>query len=232
MYIRVTKFTSRVKTTSHTANSKMHQSYVPFSKLDVDAVFKILDKEKTIGQYGEKLVLYLEPSPNNQDFISDVIIKTNAPKSLKEKISADSEIDEFIVSKGKINGKKTIKTLYLKSDSISFQTGFPYVADFDIMEDDTVLAKKMDKALKVGHTYAVRDVFYFDTKYGESGIARLKDDETNETVSIYLPKSLKQDIKLTRKVNKKIYHEKIEYNGFKTADNKVKVYQYKYTYDI
>ena len=93
LYIRVTKFTSRVNTTSHTTNSKMHQSYVPFSKLDVDAVFKILDKEKTIGQYGEKLVLYLEPSPNNQDFISDVIIKTNAPKSLKEKISEDSEID-------------------------------------------------------------------------------------------------------------------------------------------
>ena len=102
----------------------MHQSYVPFSKLDVDAVFKILDKEKTIGQYGEKLVSYLEPSPYNQDFISDVIIKANAPKSLKEKISEDSEIDEFIVSKGKLNGKKTIKTLYLKSDSISFQLVF------------------------------------------------------------------------------------------------------------
>ena len=136
----------------------MHQSYVPFSKLDVDAVFKILDKEKTIGQYGEKLVLYLEPSPNNQDFISDVVIKTNAPKSLKEKISEDSEIDEFIVSKGKINGKKTIKTLYLKSDSISFQTGFPYVADFDIMEDDLVLAKKIDKTLKVGHTKQAKNI--------------------------------------------------------------------------
>ena len=209
----------------------MHQSYVPFSKLHVDAVFKILDKEKTIEQYGEKLVLYLEPSPNNQDFISDVIIKTNAPKSLKENISEDSEIDEFIVSKGKINGKKTIKTLYLKSDSISFQTRFLYLADFDIMEDDLVVAKKIDVALKVGHTYAVRDVFYFGTKYGESGIARLKDDETNETVRIYLPKSLKQDIKLTRKVNKEIYHEKIESNGLKTTDNKVKVYQYKYTYD-
>ena len=102
----------------------MHQSYVPFSKLDVDAVFKILDKEKTIGQYGEKLVSYLEPSPYNQDFISDVKIKANAPKSLKEKISEDSEIDEFIVSKGKLNGKKTINTLYLKSDSISFQLVF------------------------------------------------------------------------------------------------------------
>ena len=150
---------------------------------------------------------------------------------MKEKISEDSEIDEFIVSKGKVNGKKTIKTLYLKSDSNSFHSGFPYVADFDIMEDDLALAKKIDAALKVGHTYAVRDVFYFDTKYGESGIARLKDDETKETVRIYLAKSLKQDIKLTRKINKKIYHEKIEYNGFTTTDKKVKVYQYKYTYD-
>ena len=102
----------------------MHQSYIPFSKLDVDAVFKILDKEKTIRQFGEKLVLYLEPSPNNQDFIFDVMIKTNAPKSLKERISEDSEIDEFIVSKGKLNGKKTIKALHLKSDSNSFHTGF------------------------------------------------------------------------------------------------------------
>ena len=210
----------------------MHQSYVPFSKLDVDAVFKILDKEKTIGQYGEKLVLYLEPSPYNQDFISYVIIKTNAPKSLKERISEDSEIDELIVSKGKLNGKKTIKILYLKSESISFQTGFTFVADFDIMEDDLVVAKKIDKALEVGHNYALRDVFYFSTKSGESGIARLKDDETNETVSIYLPKSHKQDIKLTRKVNKKVYREKIEYNVLKTTDYKVKVYQYKYTYDI
>ena len=209
----------------------MHQSYVPFSKLDVDAVFKILEKEKTVGYYGEKLVLYLEQSPANQNYTSDVIIKTNAPKILKEKISEDSEIDEYIVSKGKVNGKKTIKELYLKSDSNSFHSGFPYVADFDIMEDDLVLAKKIDAALKVGHTYAVRDVFYFDTKYGESGIARLKHDETKETVRMYLPKSLKKDIKLNRNINKKIYHEKIEYNGFATTDNKVKVYQCEYTYD-
>ena len=209
----------------------MHQSYVPFSTLDVDAVFKILDKEKITGYYGEKLVSYLEPSPANQNFISDVIIKTNAPKSLKEEVSEDSEIDEFIVSKGKLNGKKTIKALYLKSDSNSFHTGFPYVADFDIMEDDLVVAKKIDVALTVGHTYTIRDAFYFKTKYGESGIARLKDDETKETVSIYLPKSLKQDIKLTRKIHTKICNEKIEYNGFTTTDNKVKVYQYKYTFD-
>ena len=44
----------------------MHQSYVPFSKLAVNAVFKILDKEKSAGSYGEKHVLYLEPSPANQ----------------------------------------------------------------------------------------------------------------------------------------------------------------------
>ena len=150
---------------------------------------------------------------------------------MKEKISEDSEIDGFIVSKGKLNGKKTIKTLYLKSDSNSFHTGFPYVAHFDIMEDNLVVAKKIDVALKVCHTSAVRDVFYFGTKYGESGIARLKDNETKETVSIYLPKSLKQDIKLTRKIDKNICHEKIEYNGFTTTDNKVKVYQYKYTFD-
>ena len=52
-----------------------------------------------------------------------------------------------------------------------------------------------------------------------------------QLVYIYLPKSLKQDIKLTRKVDKKICQENLEYNGFKTTDNKVKVYQYKYTYD-
>ena len=155
----------------------MHQSYVPFSKLAVDAVFKILDKEKSAGFYGEKLVLYLEQSPANQNYTSDVIIKTNAPKCLKEKIAEDSEIDEYILSKGKVNGKKTIKVLYLKSDSKSFHTGFPYEADFEIMEDDLIQAQKIDTTLKVGHTYAVRDVFYLSTKYGESGIARLKDEE-------------------------------------------------------
>ena len=38
--------------TKVTPNSKMHQSYVPFSRLAVDAVFKILDKEKSTGFYG------------------------------------------------------------------------------------------------------------------------------------------------------------------------------------
>ena len=196
----------------------MHQSYVPFSELDVDAVFKILDKEKSAGFSGEKLVSYLEQGPANQNYTSDVIIKTNAPKCLKEKIAEDTEIDEYIISKGKVNGKKTIKVLYLKSDSNIFHSGFPFEADFKIMEDDLIQAQKIEAALKIGHAYAVRDMFYFNTKYGESGIARLKDEETNETVRIYLPKSIKQDIKLNRKINKNnITHEKIKYNGFENS---------------
>ena len=67
------------------------------------------------------------------------------------------------------------------------------------MEDDLIQAQKIEAALKISHTYAVRDVFYFNTKYVESGIARLKDEETMETVRIYLSKSIKQDIKLNRK---------------------------------
>ena len=127
----------------------------------------------------------------------------------EEKISEDSEMDEYTISKGKADGKKTIKVLYLKSDSSSFHSSFPFEADFEIMEDDLIQAQKIEAALKIGRTYAVRAVFYFNTKYGESGIARLKDEETNETVRIYLPKSIKQDIKLNRKINKNnITHEK------------------------
>ena len=87
----------------------MHQSYVPFSKLAVDAVFKILAKEKSETKYGEKLALYLEQNSADQNYPSDVIIKTYAPKCLKEKIPEDSEIDEYILSKGKVDEKKTIK---------------------------------------------------------------------------------------------------------------------------
>ena len=69
--------------------------------------------------------------------------------------------------------------------------------------------------MKIGSLYALRDVFYFNTKYGESGIARLRDEETMEAVRIYLPKSIKQDIKLTRKINKnKVVHEELKYEGF------------------
>ena len=72
-------------------------------------------------------------------------------------------------------------------------------------------------------------MFYFTTKYGESGIAKLKDEETMETVKIYLPKSIKQDIKLARKTYKnKIVHEKLKYEGFEFK-GEVKMYKYKYT---
>ena len=175
----------------------MHQLYVPFSKLAVDAVFKILDKEKSVNKYGETLVIYLEQGPADHNYGSDVIIKTNAPKCLKEKIAED----------------------------------FPYEADFEIVEDDLIQAQTIEAALKISHTYAVRDMFYFNTKYGESGIARLKDEETLETVRIYLPKSIKQDIKLNRKMNKnKIVQEKMEYDSFEYS-GKVKVYKYKYTFE-
>ena len=92
--------------------------------------------------------------------------------------------------------------MYLKSDSINYQHDFPQEADFENIEDDLTQAQKIDAALKIGSSYTLRDVFYLNTKYGESGIARLKDEETMETVRIYLPKSIKQDIKLTRKINK------------------------------
>ena len=205
----------------------MSQLYVPFSKLTVDAVFKILDKEKSETKYEETLVLYLEQNPTDDNYDDDVIIKTYAPKCLKEKMSEDTEMNEYIISKGNDKGKKTIKVLYLESDSNSY----PQETDFESFKDEPTQAKKIDAALKVGHTYIIKDVFYFDTKYGESGIAELKDEETKETVRIYLPKSLKQDIKLTRKRNKnKVDNEKIKYEGFESKC-KAKVYQYKYTFD-
>ena len=176
----------------------MNQLYVPFSKLAVDAVFKILDKEKSETKYGETLAIYLKQNPADNNYGSGVIIKAYAPKFLKEKMAEDTEINEYIISKGKDKGKKSIKVLYLKSDSNSY----PQEADFESMEDDLRQAQKIDAALKKSHTYAVRDVFYFNTKYGESDIAELKYEETSKTVRIYLPKSIKQDIKLTRKRNK------------------------------
>ena len=73
-------------------------------------------------------------------------------------------------------------------------------------------------------------MFYFNTKYGESGIAELKDEETYKTVRIYLPKSIKQDIKLTRKRNKnKIVNEKIKYEGFEIKGNVASNIGYRYT---
>ena len=52
-----------------------------------------------------------------------------------------------------------------------------------------------------------------------------------ETVRIFLPKSIKQDIKLNRKMNtNKIVHEKIKYDGLEFK-GEVKVCKYKYTFD-
>ena len=136
----------------------------------------------------------MEQKLADNNYGSGVIIKTYAPKCLKEKMAEDTEIDEYIISKGKVKGKKSLKVLYLKLDSISYHYDFPQEADSEIMEDDLTQAQKIDVALKIGSSYALRNVFYFNTKYGESGIARLKDEEIYETLRIYLPKSIKQDI--------------------------------------
>ena len=77
----------------------MNQYYVPFSKLAVDTVFKILDEEESEKKYGETLVIYLEQNPNDNKYGQDVIIKTNAAKCLKEKMAEDTEKDEYIISK-------------------------------------------------------------------------------------------------------------------------------------
>ena len=146
-------------------------------------------------------------------------------------MAEDIEKDEYIISKCKVKGKKSLKVMYRNSDSINYQHDFPQEADFENIEDDLTQAQKIDAALKIGSSYSLRDVFYFDAKYGVNGIARLKDEETMETVRIYLPKSIKQDIKLARKINKKkIVHEKLSNEGFEYSD-KVKVYKYKYNFE-
>ena len=75
----------------------MNQYYVPFSKLAVDTVFKILDKEESENKFGETLVIYLEQNPADNRCGEDVIIKTNAPKCLKEKMAEDTEKDKYIL---------------------------------------------------------------------------------------------------------------------------------------
>ena len=209
----------------------MNQYYIPFSQLAINTVFKILDKEETENKYGETLVIYLEQNPHDNKYGEDVIIKTNAPKCLKEKMIEDKEKNEYIISKGTVKGKKSLKVMYLNSDSINYQRDSPQEADFENIEDDLTQAQKIDVALKIGSSYTIRDVFYFKTKYGESGIAKLKYEETMETVRIYLPKSIKQDIKLARKINKKkIMHEKLKYEGF-GFKGEVKIQKYKYTFE-
>ena len=78
--------------------------------------------------------------------------------------------------------------MYLKSNSINYQHDFPQQADFENIETDLTHAQKIDAASKISSSYTLRDVFCFNTKYGESGIARLKDEETMETVRTFLQK--------------------------------------------
>ena len=129
----------------------------------------------------------MEQNPIDYKYGEDVIIKTNAPKWLKEKMVAEAEKDEYIISKGIVEGKKSLKVMYLKSDSINFQHDSPQKEDFENIEDDLTEAQKIDAALKIGSLYALRDVFYLNIEYRESGIARLKDEEALEVAQIYLP---------------------------------------------
>ena len=85
----------------------MNQYYIPFSKLAVGTVVKILDKEESENKYGKTLVIYLEQNPADNKYGEDIIIKTNAPKCLNEKMVEDTETDEYIISKGKVKGKKS-----------------------------------------------------------------------------------------------------------------------------
>ena len=55
--------------------------------------------------------------------------------------------------------------MYLKSDNINHQHDFPQEADFENIEDDLTQGPKIDAALKIGSSYTLRDVFYFNTKY-------------------------------------------------------------------
>ena len=128
----------------------MNQYYVPFSKLAVDTVFKNLDKEESENKYGETLVIYLEQNPADNKYGEDVIRRANAPKCLKAKMAEDTEKDKYIISKGKVKGKKSLKVMYLKSDNINYQHDFPQEADFENIEDDLTQAPKIDAALKIG----------------------------------------------------------------------------------
>ena len=74
-----------------------------------------------------------------------------------------TEKDEYIISKGKVKGKKSLKVMYLKSDSINYQHDFPQEADFENIEDNLTQAQKIDVALKIGSSYTIRDVFYLNT---------------------------------------------------------------------
>ena len=84
----------------------MIQYYVPFSKLAVDTVFKILDKEESENKHGETLVIYLEQNPTDNKYGEDVMIKTSAPKCLKEKMAEDTEKINILFQKVKSKERK------------------------------------------------------------------------------------------------------------------------------
>ena len=54
----------------------MSQSYVPFSELANNTVFKVLDKEEAKNKYGDTLVIHLEQNPIDNKYGKDVMIKT------------------------------------------------------------------------------------------------------------------------------------------------------------
>ena len=195
--------------------------HIPCSELATNVVFKIIDKESTKNnKYGESLLLFLQ----SESF--DEIIKTYATSYLKQKIINNTvEGDEYILSKGK-DGKKFIKVMYLKTDS-NLYSGYPEEADFENAEDNLAQAVKFEDGVEKNRTYLIKEIIYFNTKYGESASAKLKDEETLETVFVYLPKSIMRDIKVHRKLNKNYYNEKLTFNGIKYQDE-FKKYQYKY----
>ena len=84
----------------------MTQYYIPFSKLAVDAVFKILDKEESENKYGETLVIYLEQNPADNKYGEGIIIKPNAPKCLKEKMVEDTEKMNILFQRVKSKERK------------------------------------------------------------------------------------------------------------------------------
>ena len=197
--------------------------HIPFSELATNVVFKIIDKEITKNnKYGESLLLFLQSESFHE------IVKTYATNYLKQKIINDHvDGDEYIISKGKVKGKNFIKVMYMKTDS-NLYTNFPQEADFENAEDDLSQVVKFEDGVEINRTYNIRDIIYFNSKYGESAVAKLKDEET---VFVYLPKSIMREIKIHRKLNKNYYNEKLEFNGISNKDN-IKKYKYKYTYSL
>ena len=67
-------------------------------------------------------------------------------------------------------------------------------------------------------TYNIREI-YFNTKYGESAVAKLKDEESLEMVYVYLPKSFMREIEINRKLHRNYYNEKLIFEELRIKDN-------------